>query len=118
MCSTTIKNSPNDYCIQESNKDNYASLVYYKHKLEAYNTQIPDAGINMGPINASILSHNYADIDSFLKGTYFNNLEKPRREFTPRIKKFKSIAFFDRLTTYIPEPLVIENCQRPDIFRR
>ena len=60
MCSTTIKNSPNDYCIQERNKENYASLVYYKHKLEAYNTRIPDAGINMGPMNASILSHNYA----------------------------------------------------------
>jgi hypothetical protein len=116
MASTRFRNCPGDYKIQERNKANAREWVSYDYKTNA--SILPNAGINMGRIPAYLLSNNQADIDSFLKGTYFNNLEDPRRGFTPRIKKVKEVSYFEKDPVLMPEPLIVERNQRPEIFRR
>ena len=116
MASTRFRNAPGDYKIQERNKATAREWVTYDYKT---NTSIlPNAGINMGRIPAYLLSNNQADVDSFLKGTYFNNLDDPKRGFTPRIKKVREVSYFEKDPIIMPEPLIVERNQRPEIFRR
>jgi hypothetical protein len=116
MASTRLRNAPGDYKIQERNKATAREYLAYDYKTNA--SILPNAGINMGRIPAYLLSNNQADIDSFLKGTYFNNLEDPRRGFTPRIKKVNEVSYFEKDPVLMPEPLIVERNQRPEIFRR
>ena len=53
-----------------------------------------------------------------LFGIGSTNLVKPKDSVQPRLKKLDEIAFFERMNTYIPEPLAMEGNQRPEIFRR
>lgn len=116
MASTRTKNSHGDYMIQERNKQTAREYLMYDYKTNQ--SILPNAGVNMGCIPAYNLSNNQADIDSFLKGTYFNNLDEPRRDFTPRIKKVREVSYFEKDPVIMPEPLIIERNQRPEIFRR
>lgn len=116
MASTRLRNAPGDYKIQERNKA--AAREYLTYDYKTNDNILPNAGINMGRMPAYILSNNQADIDSFLKGTYFNNLDNPRRGFTPRIKKIKEVSYFEKNPILMPEPLIIERDQRPEICRR
>ena len=38
---------------------------------------------------------------------------KPKKPTIARLNSVGDIAFFRRLPVYIPEPLVVEKCQRP-----
>lgn len=116
MASTRIKNSLGDYRLQESNKINAREYLTYDYKTNS--NILPNAGINNGKMPAYILSNNQADIDSFLKGTYFNNLTEQRKPFTPRIKKVQEVSYFEKDDIIMPEPLIVERNQRPEIFRR
>ena len=116
MASTRLRNLPGDYKIQERNKATAREWLAYDYKTNS--SILPNAGINMGRMPASNLSNNQADIDSFLKGTYFNNLDDPRRGFTPRIKKVREVSYFEKDPIIMPEQLIVERNQRPEIFRR
>jgi len=116
MASTRFRNAPGDYKIQERNKATAREWVTYDYKTNA--SILPNAGINMGRIPAYLLSNNQADVDSFLKGTYFNNLDDPKRGFTPRIKKVREVSYFEKDPVLMPEPLIVERNQGPEIFRR
>jgi hypothetical protein len=117
MSSTRIKNSPNDYRIQNINKKKADRYVNFRQKLHHKDTKFPEFGINMGAMPSDILSHNHADVDSFLKGTYFNNLEDPRENINVKIRDIDRIAFFERPEVFLPEKLYIDK-NRPTIFRR
>lgn len=118
MSSTRIHNLPCTYKAQEQRKQHVAEHISYKYNGQAYDTKLPGFTVLAGQVGPDQFAYNYANVDSFLKGTYFNNLENPRREFTPRIKCLKTAKFIETEPTYIPEPLVVEKCQRLDIFRR
>ena len=88
----------------------------WKYKCIAANSAFPCAGINM-PImtngyNNKILSRNAPDIESVLFGIGSTNLVKPKAAVTPELNRMPHISFFNRLPVYLPEPLVVENCQR------
>ena len=118
MSSTRLHNLPCTYKVQEKSKKKIADHISYKYNGEAYDSRIPGLTVINGQMGPELFSYNRADVDSFLKGTYMNNLENPRREFTPRLKKLGEAKFIDIPKTLIPEPLVVEKCQRLDIFRR
>ena len=118
MSSTRLHNLPCEYKAQEKGKEHIAQHISYKYNGEAYDSRIPGFTVINGQMGPELFSYNRADVDSYLKGTYTNNLENPRREFTPRLKKLKEAKFIEEPNILIPEPLIIEKCQRLDIFRR
>ena len=83
----------------------------------ATQSAFPCAGINMpmmtnGYNNKIRLSKNASDIESALFGIGSTNLVKPKAPVVPKLNRMPHIAFFNRLPVFLPEPLVIENCQR------
>jgi hypothetical protein len=91
--------------------------VNFNQKTHHIESKFPTSGINMGKMPADVLSRNFIDVESFLHGTYFNNLENPRKSIDVKIKDMESVAFFKKDKVYLPEKLVMDK-NRPTIFRR
>jgi len=118
MASTRNNNMRGEYCLEQvSNKQgqNYAT---YKGKRTNDIFLLPCAGINPAQVPGNILSKNSTDVESYLLGINSSNLVNPQRPVQPEINPLKNLSFYTRLQPYLPEPLVIEGCQRPVIFRR
>ena len=117
MSSTRLRNAPCEYKRQQDEKFKAYNYVNNHNKLHHPNTTFPKFGVNMGNMPADVLSSNFADVDSFLKGTYFNNLEKPKENFTAKIQEIGCSEFFKKPELIMPENLQIDK-NRPVIFRR
>ena len=117
MSSTRLINNPTEYKIQNIRKKKIDNYLNFREKLHHPNSKFPEFGINMGNMPADVLSRNFADIDSFLKGTYFNNLENSRDSINVNLKDMDTVAFFERPKVFMPDDLVIDK-NRPVIFRR
>lgn len=80
---------------------------------------LPYSGINIGMMPSSTLSSNPTEIENELYGLYLSNgkyqIKERKRCITPRIKKLQEIEFYGKPSVFLPEPLVIENNQRPII---
>ena len=116
MASTRLNNSPGWYCQEQQGKQKTYRHEMWKYKCIATNSAFPCMGINMPMMtngyNNKILSRNASDIESVLFGIGSTNLVKSKAPVTPELNRMPHIAFFNRLPVYLPEPLVIENCQR------
>lgn len=119
MASTRNKNNISDYNLEKFQNKHIFNDRIYKGRTTSYCTAIPCAGINVGHIPNHLLAKNAVDIESFLYGVNSTNLVNPTnystQQFRSYIKNLPSVSFFDRLQTFIPEPLVIENNMRPKI---
>lgn len=115
MASTRNKNTPGNYCLQQLEYAQSRDHIIYKNGSagEACNTKLPGNGLLPAQIPWNQLSHNYADIESFLFGINSTNLVNPQPCLTPELKNLHSANVFDKSTVYIPEPLVVEKNQRP-----
>ena len=63
--------------------------------------------------NNNILSQNTADIESALLGIGSTNLVESKQPVIAKVNNLPSQKFFNRLQTFVPEPLVIQKHQRP-----
>ena len=113
MASTRNINMQSEYCLEQKMNENICKDRTFELRRTAYNNALPCFGVNVGHMPNYVLSNNATDIESNLYGVGSTNLVKPEREFTPRLKKLPGVSFFERPDTVIPEPLVIENNQRP-----
>lgn len=115
MASTRNKNTSGNYCLEERQYANASMYSLYKHSSggEAYDTKLAGDGVLQGPVPWNKLSHNSADVESFLFGIGTTNLVNPMKSFTPELAEISSQNFFLKSPTYIPEPLVFEKHQRP-----
>lgn len=117
MTDTSLKNSNGCYNQEQKAIDKQFRHNSWKYKTISENTAFPCAGINMPMMtngyNNNILTNNAADIESTLFGIGSANLVKPKREAVPQYNCIDNIKFFNTLTPFIPEPLIIENNQRP-----
>jgi hypothetical protein len=115
MASTRSKNTPGNYCLQQSEYAGSRQYTIYKNSAcgEAYDTKLPGVGLLPAQIPWNKLSYNAADIESFLFGINSTNLVNPAPCLTPELKNLQSANVFDKGPTYIPEPLVVEKNQRP-----
>jgi len=115
MASTRSKNTPGNYCLEEREYALSQNYTLYQNSQygSAYNTQLPGVGLLPAQIPGNQLSHNAADIESFLFGINSTNLVTPAPVFTPELKNICSVNIFKKGPTYIPEPLVIQKNQRP-----
>ena len=115
MASTRNRNTPGNYCLDQSSYSNSLNYTTYKNAShgEAYDTKLPGNGLNPGRIPWNKLSNNSSDIESFLFGINSTNLVNPAPCITPDLLRLSSANIFDKEVTYLPEPLVIESRQRP-----
>ncbi len=119
----TILKSDNYYVNRtiEDQKSNYLNK-FYKHQTIPKKSKFPDRGVNMPNMvtgyNHNILSNNTVDIENDLTNRNLiltNCDEKNKKEhIQPSMKNINMVKFFENNEiVYIPEPLVIEQCQRP-----
>ena len=118
MSSTRNNNMPGDYCVQQKSYNEASSYLLNKSKRIAYHSTIPCPGVNVGGMPNTVLSHNPTDIESKLYGINSTNLVTPQKPIIPDLKCLDMLSFAPRLRPHLPEPLIIENGQRPVIFRR
>lgn len=113
MASTRNKNSYGDYKLEKRQSSHILNNRVFKHRNVAYENHLPCAGINVGHMPNNQLASNATDIESSLYGINSTNLVSSTKPVNPKIKYMNDLAFFERPKIYIPEPLVIENNQRP-----
>ena len=118
MASTRNRNTKIDYKLEKKlNKsiEDY-NLFAFSSNGFAFNPAFPGVGINMGNMQGCVLSNNSVDIESNLRGINSTNLEtNTNNDFTASLKKLDNVEFFDKRKTIMPDPLVIEKYQRPQL---
>ena len=117
MASTRNKNTQGNYNLEQRDSTLSASYKLYPNASHgsAYQTQNPGNGLNPGQIPGNKLSHNTADIESFLFGIGSTNLVNPSASHNPKpeLVSLSSIHIFDKPNTVMPVPLYLEKNQRP-----
>lgn len=113
MASTRNRNTFGDYNLEQKQSSHIFDNRIFKNRRIAFNDALPCAGINVGSVPNTQLANNAVDIESRLYGINSSNLINPQKKLIPQLKKISNLEFFERHQIYIPEPLVIENNQRP-----
>ena len=115
MASTRNKNTPGNYCLEQRQSTGPEKWCLYKNGANgyAYNTKLAGTGLIQGQMPWDTLSHNPADIESFLFGINSTNLVNPAPALTPELKCLQSKDLFKRSDSIMPVPLVVPKNQRP-----
>ncbi|OUU30815.1 MAG: hypothetical protein CBB97_00765 [Candidatus Endolissoclinum sp. TMED37] len=117
MASTQLKNSKGMFKLQQNLNNEHLNYNKYKHQSIPINSHFPNLGINQGNMKAgfhnNILSNNPCDIESSLFGISSTNLVQPSFNPTPSLNTLNDKSFFDLPNAFLPNPLIIENNQRP-----
>jgi hypothetical protein len=115
MASTRNKNTKGNYCLdQRQNTGSEAWQLYHNGANGyAYDTKLPGNGLNPGRFPWYTLSHNPADIESFLFGINSTNLVNPAPPLTPELKCLKSANIYKSAPVIMPIPQAIPKFQRP-----
>jgi hypothetical protein len=115
MTSTRNKNTSSNYCLEQRNNTLMYDYTEYNHSQYGapYSVAIPCLGIMPSYMSRDTLSYNSIDIESYLKGTGSTNLVNPQSPIKPLYKNINVISYFDRLELLMPEPLIVENNNRP-----
>ena len=116
MASTRNKNTLGNYKLQQ--KGIIHSRDYYQYENSyagrAYTPALATFGINPTRMSSDNFSSNAVDTESFLFGVNSTNLYNPDKEkIKPELKTVSTISYFDRIQMILPNPLVIEDRQRP-----
>ena len=115
MASTRNLNTTGNYCLEKRSYQNTENYTLYKYSQygDAFDNKLPGNGLLPGQIPWNNLSHNYADIESFLFGINSTNLVKPAPPLVPQLKCLESANIYKTPNTYIPEPLIVSKLNRP-----
>jgi hypothetical protein len=115
MASTRNRNTPNDYCLQQRDSSLAHNYISYKNgqQGQAFSPAIPSIGYMPTYMPRDTFSHNSVDIESSLRGINSTNLVNPEEPLKPEFKTVPMRPFFETLPIIMPNPLVIENNQRP-----
>jgi hypothetical protein len=115
MASTRNKNTRGNFCLDQKQNVGIESWQLYKNGANgyAYDTRLAGNGLNPGQLPWDTLSHNPADIESFLWGINSTNLVNPAPPLTPDLKCLKSTNLFESKPVIMPVPQAIPKYQRP-----
>jgi len=117
MASTRLNNSTGEYCLQQRGYNRALDFELYKFKCIPKESAMPGLGVNMPMMtngyNNNVLSRNASDVESALFGINSTNLVKPRAPVYCQANTLPVASFFPLPKKFIPEPLVVEKCQRP-----
>jgi len=117
MASTSSKNNEGNYLLEQTGNSSFCDyLTSYKNNFGNPNiTHFAGDGILHGRVASKNLSSNACDIESQLFGIGTSNMVKTKNTVIPMIHNTKTLNMIDRLPIMIPQPLVIEKAQRPNI---
>jgi hypothetical protein len=115
MASTRNRNTREDYCMEQSINRQLSNYLSFENASygKATQTSFPGDCVNMGKMPAEVLSQNSVDIESTLFGIGSTNLVNPKAPTQAKLYKIDTKPFMDRMFVAYPEPLVVENNQRP-----
>jgi len=115
MASTRNLNTPGDYKMENQMYENNLNYLIDKNNMYGVpkDTYFAGNGLLMGRIASENLANNYCDIESELFGIGSTNLVDPKPEVKPDIHSFKNLNIMNRVKMVIPEPLKINENQRP-----
>jgi hypothetical protein len=118
MASTRSKNNEGDYHLEQ--KSNLGFCDYLTSQKTNYGnpitTHFAGNGLLQGRIAPRNLSGNYSDIESQLFGIGTSNMVKHKPNVIPNIYNLDSLNVIHRLPILVPEPLIVEKGQRPNIM--
>lgn len=115
MSSTSNKNTPGNYALEQRMNVLVDSYRTYLHSAagEAYTNHLPGNGLLPASNARSHLCGNYCDVESQLRGIGSTNLVNPQTPVVPQFRTLDSLSIMHKLPVILPEPLVVENNQRP-----
>ena len=115
MASTSNKNTPSDYCLQQRAfelNEQYNTYINSQVGM-AYKPGLPCGGsAPASHMSREQLSYNPVEIESALFGIGSTDLVKPQQPVCAKLKTLPATSFFPRERVVLPEPLVIEKNQR------
>lgn len=115
MASTRTKNTPGNYQMEKQQITNIFNNISYVDSVKAQNIHFPGDGLLPSRHANTELSNNSCDIESFLLGIGSTNLENPLPEVKPDINKLKSLHVIDKIPMILPQDLIVQPKQRPNI---
>jgi hypothetical protein len=119
MASTRSKNNEADYNLEQ--KSNTGLCNYLTSQQNNYGnpvtTHFAGDGLLQGRIAPRQLSSNACDIESQLFGIGTSNMVIKKPNVSPDIHTIQSLNIINRLPVLLPEPLIVENGQRPTIMK-
>ena len=115
MASTRNKNTPGNFCLDNRQNVQSENWQLYTNGANgyAYDTRQAGLGFNPGQMPWNTLSHNPADIESFLFGINSTNLVNPAPPLRPELTCLKSVNLIKMPDVIMPVPLVVSKSQRP-----
>jgi hypothetical protein len=116
MSSTRNKNSLGNYTLQQKSYTRGREYIDYENSYtgRAYQTALPAIGYNPSRMPGDNFSKNPVEIESFLFGINSTNLVEPNKPaIKPELKPLPTYSYFDRIAMRLPNPLVVEDRQRP-----
>jgi hypothetical protein len=115
MTSTRNKNTRGNYYADENGKESQRLYSRFENQGngKAYTSHFAGDGLLTGQMGSRELSHNYADIDSYLKGIGSTNLVTPLPIIDPKYKKHESLSIIYKMPLYMPAPMQLDKNQRP-----
>jgi len=114
MSSTTNKNTPGNYKLEQNLNNNINNHMTFINSApaEAFTNHFAGDGLLMGNNAREHLCSNYCDIESQLRGIGSTNLINPKKEVLPELKYVQSLSISDRLPMITPEPFKLDKDQR------
>ena len=115
MASTRNRNDRGNYQLEERGREEQRLYSTFRNQGngQAFTNHFAGDGLLGGRMGPLALSRNFADIDSYLKGTGSTNLVTPQPEIRPQLKTLESLSVIDRIPVLIPAPLRHVHDQRP-----
>ena len=113
MASTSSKNTPGNYALEQwsyAQNVNYNTYASYGRPV---NTYYPGDGLLAGRVHHENFAKNSCDIESMLRGIGSTNLVEPQPQVNGELYNLKSLSVIDRIPLLIPAPLQVEPNQRP-----
>ena len=115
MASTRNKNTSSDYCLEQKQNRQIFGYTEYNHSQygAAYRNALPTVGIIPSHMPREAFSKNSVDIESALLGINSTNLVTPQTPVAAKLIPLPEVSYFERIPFILPNPLVVENKQRP-----
>lgn len=115
MASDRSKNTTGNYAAEQWSVKQQADALMYANQSagQAYNNLYAGDGLLMGRMGPMVLSTNFADIESSLRGIGANDLVNKRPEITPEFVPMNSLSIMQKTPMIMPDPLRIDPYQRP-----
>jgi hypothetical protein len=113
MASTRNKNCPGDYKLEQHVNTYIDSHSVNKIATVAYQNYLPGDGLLPAKTPRKVICENYTDVESQLFGIGSTNLVNPQAPVTPSFQPIQTLNVIDRIPIMVPQPLVVENGQRP-----